>query len=146
MRVILQSDIKGIGRRNEVKDVSDGYARNYLFPRALAVLADETGIKRLASARRQSDEEMQKLRGIARKIEKEELLFILPAGAKGTPFGGVNKAMIMEKLRARGAFPVGLRAEVRLLKPIKESGDHRVEVQFPRGIVFSVRVTVQSPR
>lgn len=102
MRVILLQDIKALGSRGEVKNVADGYARNFLLPRNLVKPATETAIQELSSQKEKFSEQLQKLKAEIANIEKATaetpLVFQVKAGEKGEVFGSVGAEDIKKKL------------------------------------------------
>lgn len=143
MRVILQSDVRGVGKRSEIKEVSDGFARNYLFPRSLAVPADEKGTGELLRTKKENIETIERLRRAANFLERHEFMFSLAVDGTGNPFGGVSAQMILQKIRGLNLFPDTARVEVHLEKPIKKLGIHRVRVTLSHGVGFSAAINIQ---
>lgn len=132
MKIVLLKDVPKIGNRNDIKEVSDGYALNFLIPRGLAEAATAKAAER-ASVHRQREEAEKKikedlllknLKDIASvKIEISE-----KANEKGHLFAGIHKDRVMEELKKQAR--VELNAEYVLLpEPIKEVGEHEVEVR-----------------
>ncbi|MBI2640538.1 MAG: 50S ribosomal protein L9, partial [Candidatus Sungbacteria bacterium] len=103
MKVILSQDVPNVGRKNDVKDVSDGFARNFLFPKNLAKPATEQALKALAGqkahAEREKSEEYQRARTIAEKLKALELHFKVKLGEKGRAFGSVTAVKIRDALK-----------------------------------------------
>ena len=103
MKVILLEDIKDIKKKDEVINASDGYARNFLFPKKLAVPADNGNMSRLnakkASEAHKKELEIKAAKELATKIDKIELLIKVKAGENGKIFGGVTNKEISEELK-----------------------------------------------
>ena len=102
MKVILKQDIKGVGKKDQIVNAADGYARNYLFPKNLAVLAD-TGNMNNLKAKNESiayrkGEDLKESKEIAEKLKKVTLKFKVKAGENGKLFGGVTAKEIAETL------------------------------------------------
>jgi large subunit ribosomal protein L9 len=145
MKVILLADVRGIGRKHDLKEVSDGYARNFLFPRALAKPATGAviqGVESLRALKSQKEAaEKQQLEEIARALGGAALEFHLKTDAKRSVFGSVTKEMILKELRARKLL--GREAvEVKLEHPLKEFGDHQVAIDLKKGVAGKVTVRV----
>ena len=87
MKFILLQDVKGVGRRNELKNVNDGYARNYLFARNLAVLATQHEVKKMERSHEEEHEVTKRLQEIKRLIEDRTIEFTLKSDGEGSPFG-----------------------------------------------------------
>ena len=148
MRVILKRDIKGVGREGEIKDVKDGYARNFLFPQGAAVVADAGAVKNWERHREQREERDRALRAeaeaTAERLRKLRLEIGVRAGEKDRLFGSVTNREIAE-LIARQGIEVD-RHDVHLREPIKTVGDHRVDVRLMPGVEAQVTVTVVPQR
>lgn len=140
MRIILLQDIRNLGKRNDIKTVSDGYAANFLFPKKLAVPATaETMAERQALTARE-EHTLKTLRENAARMEKEALPFALKKGAHGEIFSSIGKSDIMQALAAKGY--AGIKT-VDLHASIKKIGAHAVTVRLERGIAATVTVIAQ---
>lgn len=140
MKVLLLQDVKGIGRKYDLKDVKDGYARNFLLPKKLAVVADAKSLKIKQEAENRARATIQHYQEAARRLENETLIFKVKTGAKGEVFGSVNKDDIQRALKEKG-LEVG---EIVLPHPLKKIGDHTVEVVIGGGIGAKVKVVLNS--
>ena len=131
MKVILLEDVERVGNRGEVLNVSDGYARNFLFPRHQAVEATPNQLKRLESTRSQialrQSRKAKKVADRAAALEQLSLKAELRVGAEGKAFGAITNAEIAELL-TKAEFPVD-KHDVLLTEPIKEPGVHDVSVR-----------------
>lgn len=140
MRVILLKDIKGVGKRNELKDVNDGYARNFLIAKGLAAaVTPETLAKKGANEAREAAR-MEKLREQAAALGRETLEFSALGEERGNLFGAISKEQIAESLRKKGYTE----AMAVVDRPIKRAGEYTLEVRFPRGVKGSVRVIIKT--
>ena len=144
MRVILKRDIRGVGREGDVKDVKDGYARNFLLPQGAAVVADAGALKNWERHRDQREERDRALRAdaeaLAARLSELRLEIGVRAGEKDRLFGSVTNREVAE-LIAREGIDVD-RHNVHLREPIKTVGDHRVDVRLMPGVDAQVTVTV----
>jgi len=140
MKVILLADVKGVGRRNEIKEVADGYARNFLIARKLGVAADEKGmgVKHEADAKEQA--EIARLAALAAKIAAMKLEFTIKTGEHKEVFGSVSRRDVEQAIRAQGVKE----GEIILEHPIKSTGEHKVEVNFGKGVKGTARIVVSS--
>lgn len=140
MKVILLADVKGIGRKNEVKNVADGYARNFLIARKLAVAADEKGmgVKKAADAKEQAEHD--RLQAIADKLSAMTFEFTIKTGEHKEVFGSVSKRDVEQAIRAQG---IG-EGEIEMDHPIKSTGEHSVEVNFGKGVKAGAKIIVKA--
>lgn len=147
MEVVLLKDVRRLGSAGEVRRVADGYARNYLIPRGLAVPATEAVRKRVeeqaaARARREAAEKAV-VQQVAADLQNVELVFQAKAGEGGRLYGSVTSADIAAKLSEQLGQPVDKR-KVLLEEPIKELGKTRVQVRLHSDVQITVTVLVES--
>jgi large subunit ribosomal protein L9 len=144
MKVILKQDVKGLGREGDLKDVKDGYARNYLLPTHRAVLADKGALANWERHREQRDERDRSLRADAEAVAEQlnELKLEIPvkAGERGRLFGAVTSHQVAEHIR-RSGIEIDRHA-LHLREPIKALGDYRVDVRVMPGVEATVAVSV----
>lgn len=147
MKVILLEDIKGVGKKDEVINASDGYARNFLFPKKLAVPADTGNMSRLnakkASEAHKKELEIQKAKELASIIDKIELLIKVKAGENGKIFGGVTNKEISEELKKVHNLEID-KKKIVLKENIKNLGRFNVDVRLYEGIVSKLTVKVEA--
>ncbi len=145
MEVILKQDVDNLGYENEIVKVKNGYARNYLIPQGLAILATETNRKVLAEVQRQKSFKEQKLRKDAettqKLLEKLELRIGAKAGTSGKIFGSVNSIQIAEALNEKG-FNIDRKKVDVDGDNIKELGNYTARVQLYRDIKAEVKFEV----
>ena len=146
MRVILKAEVKGLGRVGDVKDVADGYARNYLLPKGLAIEATGGQLKHLAQereadktkrARAHTDAEV-----LAKRIGAVTLMFKLKAGEQGKTFGSVTAKEIAEALGREVRTEID-KTQVVIHEPLKSLGVHTVEVRLLPDVRAHVTVAVE---
>ncbi len=144
MNVILCENVDNLGEMGQRVDVADGYARNYLIPRKLAVQADSATAKQIDHEmriiRRKEEKQRAALTAVADKMRDITLSFQMRAGDEDKIFGSVTTAMIAEQLKEEG-FDV-TRKQVILEEPIKSLGIFSVNVRLLSGIESSVKVWV----
>ncbi len=144
MKVILREDIESLGKAGDVVKVADGYGRNYLIPRRLAVRADVRNLRALEHDRRVIEGRAQKIRKGAEElgVKLASLSLTIPAkaGEEGKLFGAVTSRDIAEAL-ARAGISVD-RKSVLLPEPIKQIGEYRVKVKAGTDVVPEVPVSV----
>ena len=145
MKVILKQDIKGVGKKDQVINAADGYARNYLFPKNLAVPADSGNMNNL-KAKNESNafrkgEELKEAQAISEKMKKITLKIKVKAGENGKLFGGVTAKEISESLKKDFGIEID-KKKIMLKEAIKVAGTTRVEVKLFEGVIGSVLVMV----
>lgn len=144
MKVIFKADVKGQGKKGEVKEVSDGYARNYLIPRGLAVEATEGNLKQLASQKEKEAERQAQQKAaaeqLAAKLNEMVLTIKAKAGEGGRLFGAVTAKRLAEELASQGVKVD--RKTIQLPEPIRELGTTQVEIRLFPGVQAMLRVQV----
>ncbi|NLG36739.1 MAG: 50S ribosomal protein L9 [Clostridiales bacterium] len=145
MKVILQQDVKGSGRQGEVVNVSDGYARNYLFPRKLAIPAD-TG--RLNSLRRHQEAQAHRAataedraRDEAARIEGKSVRVAVRSGENGKLFGSVSTREVADALKQQLGLTFD-RKKITLDEHIKQLGEYEVQLRFYPEVTATIKVLV----
>ena len=145
MKVVLRDDVPSVGRKGEVVEVADGYARNYLVPQGLAIVATRGAEKEAAMIRRGRDTREIRDRSQAQEVAARlgGLSVRLPAraGGEGRLFGSVTAADVAEAVSAAGG-PTLDRRRIELSGPIKTLGTHRVTVRLHPEVTASVDVEV----
>ena len=140
MKVLLLQDLKGLGKRYDIKEVKEGYARNFLFPRKLAMCADEKATRMKKAAEIKEAGELAHLRAKAEQLKGERLVFKVRVGERGEVFGGIHAAQIEKALGNRGYEGIG----VKLPHPLKSLGAHEVEVHWSHGVSAAVKVVLET--
>jgi large subunit ribosomal protein L9 len=144
MRVILLEDVERLGKRGTVHNVADGYGRNFLFPRKLAVPASDANLKQIEmqSKKMQAVEEKAEKDAGTVKSEMESLSLTIPmkAGEGDVLFGSVTSADIAEQLEKQG-YTIDKR-KIELEEPIKRLGDYQVPVKLHKSITANVKLSV----
>ncbi len=144
MKVILKQDVKGLGHEGDLKEVKDGYARNYLLPNGKAAVADKGAIANWERHKDQREERDRSVRAgaeaTAQKLSELKLEIPVKAGERGRLFGAVTSHQIAD-LIARSGIELDRHA-LHLREPIKALGDYRVEVRLMPGVEATVTVSV----
>lgn len=145
MKVILKQEIKGVGKKDQIVNAADGYARNYLFPKNLAVPAD-TGNMNNLKAKNESiafrkDEDLKEAKEIAEKLKKITLKFNVKAGENGKIFGGVTAKEISETLKKQYNINVD-KKKILLDETIKSVGVTKVNLKLNEGVMATVSVMI----
>jgi large subunit ribosomal protein L9 len=145
MQIILQEDVEKLGTRGQVVDVAEGYARNFLLPRKLALEASAGNMKRLEKMRATFAKKEATEKGDAQKLAEllagVSLELTRKAGENDQLFGSVTSADISEALAAKG-FTVEKR-KIALADPIKVVGDFEIPVKLHREIAANVKLSVK---
>ncbi len=146
MKVVLLKDVKNIGKRDEILNVSDGYARNFLFPQKLAAEATpgmlkEIGKKRAAQDAREA-ERLAEAKALADSLKGKVIALAIKCGEKGRLYGSVTTAEVAEQLEKQHGASVDKR-KIELGDPIREVGDREITVRLYTGVstTMILRVT-----
>lgn len=147
MKVILQQDVKGLGKKGEIVNASDGYARNFLIPKKMAVQANEGNVheveqQKKAQAKRKA-EELQEAERLKERLEKLTVSITTKAGEGGRLFGSVTNKEIAEALQKQHKIKIDKR-KINMADPIKDLGDTVVEVKVYPKVSASMKVKVQA--
>lgn len=145
MKVILLSDIKGVGKKDQVIEASDGYARNYLFPKKLALEANTENMSKLKSRqnsnqfrkdteKKQAEEIAKKLKGIMPKIK-------VRAGENGKIFGGVTSKEISDGLKRDYNIDID-KKKILLNETIKTIGTFTIDIKLYEGVIGKLKIDV----
>lgn len=133
MKVILVQDVKNLGKKGDVVNVADGYARNFLFPRNLAIEASPGNIARLEQEKKAMENKKEKEKReaveLAKKIEKCTVTLKVKTGEQGKLYGSINTKDIAEGLKSQFNIDIDKRKIV-LKEPIKSLGSYEVEVKI----------------
>ena len=147
MKVILLDNIKGVGKKDEVINASDGYARNYLLPKKLAVEANAENMNKLnnkkESANYKKDMEKQNAEELAKKIKGIMLKIKVKAGENGKIFGGVTSKEISENLKIQYNLNID-KKKIELKETIKTLGSFNVTIKLFEGITANLKVEIIS--
>ena len=147
MKVILLSDIKGVGKKDQIINANDGYARNYLFPKKLAVEASSGNLANLKSKQESNQfrKDMQKEEAIsvANKMKDILLTIKVKAGDNGRIFGGVTAKEIAENLKSQYGIEVD-KKKINLNETIKNLGTFNVDIKLYEGVIGRLKLEVRS--
>ena len=146
MKVILLKDVKGTGVKGDVVNVSDGYARNFLFPKGLAVEATKSNLNELKNKekaqQRRIEQEKQEARELAKKISDITLVIKAKSGENGKLFGSVTNKEIAQELKKQHNITID-RKKIVLDEPIKQLGQMELEVKLYPEISGKLTVKVE---
>ncbi len=143
MKVILLSDVKGHGKKGELCNVSDGYARNFLFPKKLAVEADSTAMNELKNreeaAAHHKKEEMDNAAALAKQLDSKTVVIKAKAGTGGRLFGSVTSKEIAAEIKS--VLGIEIDRKKMSVADIKSFGEYTAEIKLYQGI--SAKLTVK---
>lgn len=144
MKVILLQDIEKIGKKHEVKEIKDGYARNLLIPKGLVKVATSDALKWLEAQKeteaKKSEEELKKIQSLATGVDGVEVVVLVKVGEKDQLFEKVNAQRISEKLKEMG-FEVK-KNQIDLPEPLQAAGEFPVKIKFEHNLEAEITVVV----
>ena len=149
MRVMLTKDVKDVGVAGEVKEVADGYGRNFLIPRRLAVLAgrgvEAEAAKIRAAATKRESKDREEAQALADEIGNKTVVVRLKVGDEGKAFGSITNTDIAEALKAQHKVEVD-RHRIDLKEPIKTLGEHQVTLRLHKDVDATINLIVTQDR
>lgn len=144
MKVILLQDVESLGKKYEVKEVKDGYARNFLLAQKLARAATKQSLKWLSDQKevieKEAEDDLKKAQELASRLDGLEVPITIKVGEKGQLFESINSQKIAEKLKEMG-FEVK-KSQVRLEEPIKEAGEFSASVNLDHNLEVEIKILV----
>ena len=145
MKVILTQDIKGTGKKDQIINTSDGYARNFLFPKNLAVEANVENMAKLKSKQQanayKKDQEKEEAKKLAEKMGKIMLTLSVKVGENGKVFGGISSKEITEALQKTHKISVD-KKKIDMKDTIKELGTKIIRIKLYEGVIAELKVNV----
>lgn len=146
MRVILLKNIQGVGKAGDIKEVNDGYVRNYLLPHGLAKSASVQAISEMEKQKnailKKTETELKTAQELAAKLEGMEIIINAKAANEGKQiFGSVNAQKIMDVLTQKGIKIQ--KDQIKLYSPIKILGEHNIVINIARGFETNIKVIVK---
>ena len=144
MQVILLKDVDKVGKKFEVKEVKDGYARNFLFPQGLAKQATKEAITWLETQKeieeKKAEESLKKIQDVASAVDDQEVVIQVQVGGEDQLFESVTSQKISDKLKELG-FDIK-KSQIELSQPIKETGEFPVKIKFEHNLEAEIKVIV----
>lgn len=145
MKVVLRTDVEAVGRKGDILEVSDGFARNFLIPKGRAFAATDGVVAQAAAMRRSRDvkdaRDREGAEAVARRLVATPVRVAARAGAEGKLFGSVTAADVVSAVQAETGIELD-RRRVHLDEPIRSLGTHEVPVKLHREVEFRVTVEV----
>jgi large subunit ribosomal protein L9 len=144
MKIILLQDIDTLGKKYEIKEVKDGYARNFLIPQKMAKSVTKQTLKWLEEQRsvieKEAEDDLKQVQELASKLDDLEVSISVKVGDEGQLFESVNTQKISEKLKEMG-FEVK-KSHIKLENPLKEAGEFPIKVSLPHNLESEIRVVI----
>ena len=144
MKIILLQDIENVGKKDDVKNVANGYARNFLFPQKLAKLATKQAIKELEKEKEleriKAEEELKVVQEIVSQIEGLEIEVPVKVDEQGKLYGSINEVEISKLFKNRG-FDIK-KNQIKIPQPIKEIGGYPITILFDHGLEAEIKIIV----
>ena len=147
MKVILKADIKGVGKKDQVINASDGYVRNFLFPKNLAVEANNENMSKLKAQENskayKKEQEKEEAKKIAEKLAGIQLKVLVKAGENGKIFGGVSAKEVSDLLKEEYKIEVD-KKKIELKETIKTLGVRTLTIKLYEGVIGNLKLDVIS--
>ncbi len=144
MKVILLKDVENVGKKYEVKEVKDGYARNFLLKQDLAKTVTKKSLEWLEAQRavmeKEVEEDLKKAQELASRLDDVEIAIAVKVGEAGQLFESINAAKISEKLKEMG-FEVK-KSQINLKEAIKETGEFPIKINLDHNLEVEIKVLV----
>ena len=144
MKVILLQDVAGIGKKDQIVNAADGYARNFLFPKKLAVEADDKAVAQLKAKQKQAkDKEMQELesaKNLANSLGEQKIIISQKVGAGGKLFGSITNKEIADFLSTKG-YEIDKR-KIEIPKQIKNIGKHEIHIKLHKDVLAKIEIEI----
>jgi len=144
MRVILLQNIEKLGKKYEIKEVKNGYARNFLIPQGLVKMATKQTLKRLETQKeieeKKAEGELKKIQELATRIDGREIIVAVKVGEEEQLFESITAQKVSEKLKELGLEVK--KSQIELNEPIKELGEFPLKIKFEHNLEAEIRVIV----
>ena len=144
MKVIFLKDIKGQGKKNEIKEVKDGYGQNFLIKNGYAVLATQNNIdnlnKKLSENKLEETLLIKEMEDLKTKLEKEKFIFKASTGKQDMMFGTISIKQIKQELSNKG-YKID-KTQIKLEHPITSLGFHNVNIELHKKVIATIKISV----
>lgn len=145
MKVIFLKDVKGTAKKGEIKEVSDGYARNFLMKQGLAIMATDAELKKIdgqaKKKAKQMESDLAEQQKKAARLDGGEMEIYAKVSAGGTLYAAINDEKLVQFIKKELGVKVEAK-QIKLKNPIKELGDYDVKIIFSHGLEADIKVTV----
>jgi large subunit ribosomal protein L9 len=147
MKVLFKKDVPDVARAGQVKDVADGYARNFLIPKGLAIAATNAALKQVAevqaSAARHAADEENSARALKERLEAQPVVVEAKAGAQGRLYGSVTTTDVATAIQKQLGTTVD-RRDLEIADPVRQIGSYQVTARLHRAVTATVTVEVRA--
>jgi large subunit ribosomal protein L9 len=147
MKVLFKKDVPDVAKAGQVKEVADGYARNFLIPRGLAVTATATALKQVAElqavAARHAAEAEQAAREVKQKLEAQPIVITAKAGTQGRLYGSVTTADVATAIEKQVGTTID-RRDLDITEPVRQVGSYQVTARLHRAVSANVTLEVRA--
>jgi len=147
MKVLFEKDVADVAKAGQVKDVADGYARNFLIPRGLAVVASSTALKQVADlqavAARHAAEEEHTARGLKERLEAQPVVIEAKAGSQGRLYGSVTTADVATAIQKQLGASVE-RRDLEITEAVRQVGSYPVIAKLHRNVTATLTIEVRA--
>lgn len=149
MKVIFTQNVAGVAKQNDIKEVSDGYASNFLFPKKLAKIATPKAIQeaetKKANAIATKEELKKNAKAIGEKLEGQKFTFTEKAGEKGNLYGAITEKNLIEKIKTEAKVELE-KKNIKMEKHIKELGEFDVEIKISKDVSAKIKIIVETKK
>ena len=146
MKVILLKDVKSLGKKGEIVEVSEGYGRNFIIPTKAGVLADAKNLNtlklQLQNAEKIAEEKLEEAQELKKKVEEVKLFFHMKAGKDGRAFGSISTKEVQEELKKQYDISID-KKKMELDVPMKNFGGYDIKVKLHKDVEACLHVSVQ---
>ena len=146
MKVILLKDVKSLGKKGEIVEVSEGYGRNCIIPTKVGVLADAKNLNtlklQLQNAEKIAEEKLEEAQELKKKVEEVKLVFHMKAGKDGRAFGSISTKEVQEELKKQYDISID-KKKMELDVPMKNFGGYDIKVKLHKDVEACLHVSVQ---
>lgn len=144
MKIILLEDVNKLGKKYDIKNVANGYARNFLIPKNLAKPATQANLKwldtQLKIKENKANEDLKKVQDLVSKLDGQEIILPVKVGKEGQLFESVNPKKIVQKLKENG-FNIK-KDQIEIKETIKEIGEYPLKIKFEHNLEAEIKITV----
>ena len=146
MKVVLMQEVKGLGQPGQIKDVADGYARNYLLPQGLATIATPGAVKeveqRQAAERKRQEKQDEEMRSVGKKLDGTTVKVRSKVGEGGKLYGSITTQDVAEALEKQAGQTVDKR-KIEIEEPIRHVGEYKVPVRLSKNVTANINLVVE---